>query len=155
MLDLRPMDPQQYERFIARAIPGFAAEKVAVGEWPPDEADARAAREFGRILPQGLATPGHHLFAITDASAGAVGEVWIMENGQGAAGTAFVYDLHIDPAHRRRGFARAAMQALERKARELGASQLALHVFGHNDAAVALYRDLGYRVTDLHMAKPL
>ncbi|HSO28244.1 MAG TPA: GNAT family N-acetyltransferase, partial [Anaerolineales bacterium] len=69
--------------------------------------------------------------------------------------TAFIYDFVIDEAYRRRGYGRLALLALEDKAREMGIDQIALHVFGHNHAARALYESVGYQVTNLQMAKAL
>ncbi|MFC4161895.1 GNAT family N-acetyltransferase [Chitinimonas lacunae] len=153
MLSLRPMNDAEFQQLVARVVPDYAADKVAVGDWPAADAEQRAEMEFGRLLDQGLATPGHHLYTIDHAGDGPVGAIWLaMRPGTTVA---FVYDLFIAPTWRRRGFGRAAMQLLETTARQLGASTLALHVFGHNDAAVALYQHLGYRVTDIHMAKPL
>jgi len=40
-------------------------------------------------------------------------------------------------------------------ARTLGLSGIALHVFGHNSGAQALYASLGYQITNLNLFKPL
>jgi RimJ/RimL family protein N-acetyltransferase len=68
---------------------------------------------------------------------------------------AFIYDIEIYEPFRRRGYASQALLAAEDKARELGLKAIALHVFGYNTGARALYDKLGYRVTDLTMAKDL
>ncbi len=46
-----------------------------------------------------------------------------------------------------------AFQALEIKVRELGLHTIALHVFGHNHAARAMYEKLGYITTNVQMLK--
>jgi ribosomal protein S18 acetylase RimI-like enzyme len=69
--------------------------------------------------------------------------------------TAFVYDVRIDEAFRRRGYASEAFRELEQKARALGAVKIALHVFGVNHAAIDLYTKLGYQATNILMAKSL
>jgi RimJ/RimL family protein N-acetyltransferase len=46
--------------------------------------------------------------------------------------------------YRRRGVGRALMQAAEEWAREVGVHKLELHVFPYNDAAIALYEEMGY-----------
>ena len=64
-------------------------------------------------------------------------------------------DIVIDEPYRRRGYGQAAMLALEDSVRSLGLRGIALHVFGHNTAARALYERLGYTVTNINMAKRL
>jgi L-phenylalanine/L-methionine N-acetyltransferase len=46
--------------------------------------------------------------------------------------------------HRRRGIGRALMEAAEQWALTAGVTKIELHVFPYNDAAQALYRELGY-----------
>jgi len=46
-----------------------------------------------------------------------------------------------------------ALTALDEQANTLGIAVISLHVFAHDPAAIALYKKIGYEVTDLHMAK--
>jgi RimJ/RimL family protein N-acetyltransferase len=52
--------------------------------------------------------------------------------------------LMVSSGHRRRGIGRALLEAAERWAAEAGVSKLELHVFLHNEAALALYAACGY-----------
>jgi ribosomal protein S18 acetylase RimI-like enzyme len=103
-------------------------------------------------------TPGQYLFSILAAPepglpARPVGMIWFAAlEGRPQA---FIYDFAIDPAYRRRGYGAQALRALEAEVRAVGLESIALHVFGHNHGAQALYRKLGYEVTNLHMAKRL
>ncbi|HEU5369826.1 MAG TPA: GNAT family N-acetyltransferase, partial [Ktedonobacterales bacterium] len=65
------------------------------------------------------------------------------------------YDVRIDEAFRRRGYASQAFLELEHKARNLGAARISLHVFGNNHAAIDMYTKLGYEPTNVLMAKTL
>ena len=57
---------------------------------------------------------------------------------------AFIDELYVDAAHRRRGFGRQAVEFVERKAREMGVNALHLEVDDGNDPALELYRRTGY-----------
>jgi ribosomal protein S18 acetylase RimI-like enzyme len=61
---------------------------------------------------------------------------------------AFIDELYIDAAYRRRGFGRQAVEFLEKKARELGVNAIHLEVDQGNDPAFELYRRTGYESHD-------
>lgn len=157
MADVRldPMDEDSFAAFVEESVPAYAADKVRSGNWSQDESIQRAGQEFLTFLPQGLATPGQHLYTVRDAASGRpVGSLWLGEL-PGSKRAGFIYDIKIDAAERGRGYGEAAMRAAEAESRRLGHVALKLHVFADNHIARALYAKLGYEVTNLNMSKPL
>jgi ribosomal protein S18 acetylase RimI-like enzyme len=90
----------------------------------------------------------------------AFGRAWLLYTGPALVGyivltigfsfefhgrDAFVDELYIAPAQRRRGFGRQAVAFLEQKAREMGVNAVHLEVDHGNDSALELYRRSGYR----------
>ncbi|MGI0067766.1 MAG: GNAT family N-acetyltransferase [Thermoplasmata archaeon] len=139
--------------YLDRLIPEYAEDHARDGRWTLEEANGRARSEVEGLLPQGIDTPDHYLFAIR-AGAEDVGRIWFARKHEaGGPPFAFVYDLLVYPQYRRRGYAETAMRALEPKVRDLGLERLALHVFGNNRAAIRLYERLGYATTNVLMAK--
>ena len=122
-----------------------------------DEADATslAAKEYAQLLPQGLSTPDHHLFTLTDDEGTCVGVLWFALTNKFNAPVAYLYNIEVNAEHRRQGHAHRALLALEGEARRLGLTGIALHVFGHNTGAQALYAGLGYGPTNINLFKPL
>ena len=53
--------------------------------------------------------------------------------------------LMVDAEHRRRGIGRALLDAAVDWARQEGVRKLELHVFPHNEPAIALYESFGFR----------
>ena len=154
MIQLNPLSEDDFQAHLALLIPEYAQEHVAAGNWPAEEAEEKAAQQIQQLLPQGLATPGHYWLGIYAEELGKkVGLFWLAVKEQRQPPTAFIYDFVIDEPYRRRGYGRLALRALEDKAREMGIGQIALHVFGHNHAARALYEKAGYEVTNLQLAK--
>ena len=156
MVRLVPMTDLEYQAYLAPAVRDYADEKVAAGNWQPTEALERSAQEFQKLLPDGVASPGNYLFKIEEQTLGAtVGMIWLARILQGAHPIIFIYDFRIDEAYRRKGYGEQAMRAAEEQAKALGFDTIALHVFGHNHAARALYEKLGYEITNINMAKKL
>ena len=117
-----------------------------LAEHPPviirfDEPAARAAFRWFLSLP-------------------AFGRVWLLSLGSKTIGyivltlgfsfefhghDAFIDELYIDAAHRRRGVGRRAVEFVEKKAREMGVHALHLEVDPGNEPALELYRRTGYQ----------
>src|SRR5215469_12048627 len=108
---------------------------------PFDESAARAAFHQFLLLPE-------------------FGRIWLFHDGPSLVGyiiltigfsfefrghDAFIDELYILPAHRRRGYGRQAMEFVERRALEMGVNAIHLEVDHGNDPALELYRCSGYR----------
>jgi len=153
---LTPMTEEEFVAWRAQTVKGYAAEKVRAGNWKPENALELAERDTRELLPNGLSTPGHYLFSIREESLPEpVGTIWLAVNAGWGKPIAFIYDLQIAEPYRRRGYATQALALVEDRARELGAETIALHVFGHNTAALALYEKAGFRATNINMVKDL
>ena len=153
---LTPMTETEFARYLARAIPEFAQDKVDAGQWCAQEALELSRTGYAEQLPQGLATPDHFFFTVRDAATHTdVGMLWFAAQERAGKHIAYVYDVYILTAHQRKGHATRAFAALDDLARERGLSGVALHVFGHNVGAQTLYRRLGYLTTNTNMFKPL
>ena len=153
---LQPMRAEAYPAYVESSVLGYAEDNIANGRWPAEGAVERSRAEFLELLPQGLATPDHHLFEIlAEPSGETVGHLWLAVELRNGLRGAFVYDVEILPAHRRQGHARRAFQALESVVAAFGLTTIGLHVFGQNAGAQALYAQLGYTVTGMNMLKSL
>ena len=151
-----PFTELDFHAWLVQAIPAFALSNVDDGRWSLAESIEKSKEAHAALLPQGLATPGQFFVHLHDAASGErVGTLWWAEAPKGGALEAYVYNIEIAEAARRRGHARAAFVELERVAREHGVQQLGLHVFGHNGGARRLYESLGFEPTSITMRKVL
>lgn len=156
MVSLEPMTEAEFGGYLEHAIADYAEEKVKAGNWLPEGALEKSAQEFHKLLPEGVASAGQHLFSVVDGETGErVGMIWFVASGSGQQPFAFIYDFRIDEAYQGRGYGKAALLALENEVRARGLGAISLHVFGHNQVARALYDKLGYEVTNLNMTKRL
>lgn len=156
MIRLEPMSDEEFGAYLERSIPRRAARYVARGVWTPGES-IRASREaYERLLPDGRTTPGNFFcHIVNEADRARVGEVWYTSRDQGGRIQFWIEWIWIEPDHRRRGYASAAIQTLETIARQLGATRTGLDVWSDNPAAIALYEKLGYATVRRAMVKPL
>lgn len=150
------MSADEFAAFVAYSINDYAESKHRSGQCASgEEALAASRHDFRTILPEGRTTPGHEFLTIRSATGERVGTLWLaFPPARGPRG-AFVYSLEVDAAHRRKGYAEAAMRAAEERARAHGQTELGLNVFGFNAGARALYDKLGYTVVATLMRKEL
>ncbi len=153
---LSPMTESEFAAYLAFAVPDFAQDKVKAGQWAPAESLELSRTSYAESLPLGLATPGQFLFTVREgATSEQIGMLWFAVQERAGQRVAFVYDVAIDAQHQRKGHATRVFAALEREVQQRGLSGIALHVFGHNAGAQALYQKLGYLPTNINMFKQL
>lgn len=146
---LEPMDEAAYERWEADEVVAYAEARQRSGE-TPERALQVSREQHAELLPDGLATE-HHRFFVGRVDDAQVGTLWIGTERP----MAFVYDVVVDEAVRRRGYGGGLMRAGALWAREHGSHALGLNVFGYNRGARALYESLGYEVVELFEAEVL
>ncbi len=152
---LRPITEDEYRVWLEEVIPEYAADKVTAGQWPEASALELSRKEYEELLPAGRNTENNYLYTVLNPKDQPVGTVWFAAQERGAQRVAYVYDVTIAAEHRRQGHAFRALQELEVEVARLGLDGLALHVFGHNQSARALYVKLGYAATNISMFKAL
>jgi GNAT superfamily N-acetyltransferase len=150
------MNEDEFESLKQHSLSSFAVGKVAAGYLNEVQARAIAEQTLAQLLPQGVETPGQHLVAIEERASGErVGLLWFGIADQGAGPLTYLFDGLIYEAHRRRGLAAATLEAIESASRQAGASQVALQLFGGNEAARSLFEGRGFQVTDVMLSKSL
>ena len=149
---LRPLRDDELPDYLAVTQANYERSLIEEAYVPPDEARAKAERDTASLLPDGLATEGHFLYAIEDVHGERVGSLHYAERPRGS-GDVWLYYVVIDERFRGRGLGRAAMRRLEDDARERGFRRIALNVWVGNGRARQLYRSLDYREVSVHMTK--
>jgi ribosomal protein S18 acetylase RimI-like enzyme len=153
MFRIEPMDERTYSAWRAASQREYAAEKVKAGNWKAQDAERLAAEAFDALLPNGRDTGDHEIRAMVNDAGERVGHVWWTLEDREAGRVAFIYDIAVDPNHRRRGYARLALAEIQTWAREHGCAGVMLHVFGYNTPARELYRSVGFEETNVIMLK--
>jgi ribosomal protein S18 acetylase RimI-like enzyme len=138
--------------YLAAIAGPYAAARAAADHVSLDAAERFVRTQHAALLPDGPRTAGHRFFRIVSAASGeTVGHVWLHVDA--GSPQAFVYDIGIDPAHRRRRYATSALTWVESIARDAGCATLALNVVADNPGAMLLYHILGFQTVSSHLSK--
>ena len=81
---------------------------------------------------------------VAESPGGVVGRLSIARDGNPASHHVAELGLMVAAGERRRGIGTALMEEAVRWAGAAGVTKLELHVFPHNEPAIALYRKLGF-----------
>jgi ribosomal protein S18 acetylase RimI-like enzyme len=153
MVRLEPMDEATYAIWRETTVREYATEKVESGNWLESDALERSEHSFAELLPEGRASAGHELRSMLNDEGERIGYAWFVPRDQPFGRVVFINDIAVDPAHRRKGYAQAALAEIEAFARQRGCIGVQLHVFGGNAGARQLYRRAGFVETDVTMLK--
>ena len=141
---LRPMTPAEFEGYRDQLITAYAQDMLDAGAFTDrDRALEASVVSTEELLPDGLQSPGQHLWTAYDGEE-LVAILWIAVDGPAG----YIYDIEVHHDQRRRGYGREVLDAGARAAHDLGARELGLNVFGHNDGARTLYERAGYVTTE-------
>ena len=146
------MRNEEFERWLPRLREGYATDIMRNGGASEADARKKAVVDIERLFPNGQPSSDQFVFVV-EADGEPVGELWVAEREGDLGRGLWIYDVQIEEAHRRRGYAKEAMLLAEEEARRRGLSRVALNVFGGNAAARGLYQSLGYLETAVLMSK--
>ena len=147
-----PMTEEEFDRYMAYLIPDYAKDLSDNFIIPLDLAMMESKDLISKLLPNKHHTDEHfvcHIVSIEDKQS--VGAIWY--NIQFSTNKAYIYHVLIKEEFRKKGFASAALQTLERTVKSRGVTSLGLNVFGSNPHAYKLYEKLGYHVQSTSMGK--
>lgn len=149
---LRAKPAESIPAWLERTSTEYVESRMAAGE-SREVAQAKADASTAEHFPEGELLAGHHLFDIM-AEQTVVGYLWIGPTDESTTDW-WVWNIEITEEHRRRGYARAALELGHHFAKSLGAETMGLNVFGFNSGAKELYESLGYGVTAFQMKREL
>jgi ribosomal protein S18 acetylase RimI-like enzyme len=151
MINLEPIQQEDFDHFLERGIREYAEDHVRNGNWPVEGALERSKKEFEQYLPEGIHSKDQYIYSIVDENENKIGILWV----QVRDGKAFIYDFAIDEAFRGKGYGKQALVAMDEKLKLMNVESVGLHVFGDNVVAQELYKKAGFQITGIHMKKSL
>ena len=150
MITSTKINEDSFEKFRLDIIREHAATLVKETGLDSAKAKAKAEKEIISELP--IEGP-HQLENIVAGSGETVGGLWYKEIRREGQKVIFICFLYIDRKFRRKGFAEAALNDLQRRSSRLEPCTFDLSVSNLNPPAVRLYKKCGFQVTSLFMRK--
>ncbi|HEY0643379.1 MAG TPA: hypothetical protein VGD39_08175, partial [Nocardioides sp.] len=98
-LSLRPMTQEEYVGWRERSVREYAAEIAVARDLDPEAATAQSAAELAELLPDGLASPGMHLWTAVVGDE-PVGMGWFELRQRASGVSAWIFDISVDQGHR-------------------------------------------------------
>jgi len=146
------MNAYEFEHYVKEAVKNYASELTKSGSSLESDSLKVSQKTFSTLLPDGLESKGQFLFHILNETDAVIGMIWfgLRPNNEG-----FIYDFLIHENFREQGFGKKAMELIELEAKNHDVKKLSLHVFGHNIAAISLYKKLGYEIYSMNMSKEI
>ena len=136
---IRPADPRD-----AAALVALANEVGAEpGGWLITTTNWRTASDERRYL-RSLRRYPHAAVFVAETEEGVVGRLSVGRDPHPASHHVADLGLMVAQSHRRLGVGRALLEAAVGWARSRGVTKLELHVFPHNEGAIALYDRFGF-----------
>jgi RimJ/RimL family protein N-acetyltransferase len=114
------------------------------GGWLITSGSWRSAAEERRYLKAIRRYPHAAVYVAEDDLGSVVGRLSLARDQHPSSAHVADLGLMVARTHRRQGIGRALMEQAVRWARSAGVRKLELHVFPHNDAAIALYESMGF-----------
>ena len=114
------------------------------GGWLITSGSWRSAAEERRYLKAIRRYPHAAVYVAEDDLGSVVGRLSLARDQHPSSAHVADLGLMVARTHRRQGIGRALMEQAVRWARLAGVRKLELHVFPHNDAAIALYESMGF-----------
>ncbi|MFF3099804.1 GNAT family N-acetyltransferase [Viridibacillus arvi] len=152
MIKLEKLNNQEFEKYLDFMIPNYAKEISSNYTLSLDKAIEESEMMMQGIFSNGLSTEGQFLYNIWDTDVKTkIGVLWYSVNTE--IDRAYLYHIYIEEAYRKKGYGTRVLEELQIRVKELGMNSLALSVFGSNDAAVNLYKKLGYTTSSISMHK--
>lgn len=148
-MNMKQMTKEEFDQYISEAVIQYAKEKIKVGNWTEEEAYLKSKEEYESLLPNREQTPNHYLFTLLEGEK-RVGMIWFAKSTDKLG---FICEISIRENYQGKGYGQEAMKQIEVFAKNIGIEKIELHVFGGNERAINLYEKLGYKMTNIRMAK--
>ncbi|MNE67144.1 putative N-acetyltransferase YycN [compost metagenome] len=156
ILDIEKMTALVFSEYKNIAIKLHAIEQSEAQDQSKESSEASTLSAFNRLLPDGINTKDHFFYSIKIHTTKSIaGYIWTYHHETATGMEAYLYDILILEEYKRMGIGKKSLGQILENLKLAGFRRVVLHAFSRNQAAINLYRSLGFRETSIYMAKNL
>jgi len=150
MLKLEKMSETDFNMIKGKMISDYAKDKVRAGHWSEREALELSKETLDKILSDGISTPNHYLLDAYEDQV-KIGFIWINKFNN----EIFVNNTCIFDEFQEKEYELEFIELIEEKANELNIKKINIHSYGYNEKNIAIYKKMGYDITDIYLNKDI
>ena len=150
------MTPEEHKAYIDHLIPLFADQIADAYGLPKNEETLGIAKDKIRfVLRDGQDTPNYYFFHLSEKKQ-KVGHIWFSFEQDFNEHVVYLHYIDILPEHRGKGLGQKALAEMISYAKEHGqCQQVMLNVYTNTDAALGLYKKMGFGSLNTIMRKSI
>jgi len=145
MLTLCAPSQETFNRWFELSTNRQAVDRAWVSGGDLVEERQRLDAMIPQLLPNGKDTPGHVFRTAQDEEGQDVAFVWFGSLPGQPPEIKLLFDIYVEPGHRRKGYAREILTAILDELAAEGVKDIFLNARGDNEPALALYERLGFK----------
>jgi len=149
MLTLCAPSQEAFNRWFELSTNRQAVDRAWVSGGDLAEERQRLDAMIPQLLPNGKDTPGHVFRAAQDEERQDIAFVWFGSLPGQPPEIKFLFDIYVEPGHRRNGYAREILTSILDELAAQGVKDVFLNARGDNEPALALYAQLGFERTTI------
>ena len=148
MLTLQELTQKEFDEWFARSTRRQAEDRAWASGRPISVELEELEAMIPMLLPDGRETAGHIFRLALDEDLRTVAFAWFGAVPGMPESTIFLFDIAVIPEARRQGYGREVLTQLIEEFQDEGMSEIYLNVLSNNHGAIALYKELGFSVTE-------
>ncbi|MFC2077915.1 GNAT family N-acetyltransferase [Candidatus Bipolaricaulota bacterium] len=144
MLTLKTPSQETFNRWFELSTNRQAVDRAWVSGGDLAEERKQLDAMIPQLLPNGKDTPEHVFRTAQDEEGQDVAFVWFGSLPGQPPEIKLLFDIYVEPVHRRNGYAREILTAMLDELAAEGVRDVFLNARGDNEPALALYEQLGF-----------
>lgn len=142
-ISFKELSDDEFDKFLKKSVLKYSEDLIKSGMCSKEIAFNDSKKQFDELLPQGNNTMDNFIYIVVNNENEEVGHIWYKKYQEKVG---FICDFLILEKFRKKGYGKDTLLLLENDAKGKGFKKIFFHVFKFNENAIALYKNLEYKI---------